>query len=731
MLALLRLIVPAIVASLAHPCYAQPAESLPAKPQNYDIVSNYDGNPVPTGNDGARFGSDFNLAFDWFAKTSARRPTNVSGLAAAVNGSNVTLSWGTPPGPATARYVSRDGGAAVQLTPNVTTWTDTNVPAGSHQWTIASRNIVTTGPWAGTYAPIAPAPSAIATVAGVPPPTATGACCAPSGSCSVMTQAACVASGGIYRGDNITCAAANCQGPPPTPTGACCSPIGTCSIMTASACSASGGVYKGDNVTCAAANCTQIPPPPSTGWTDLTPPAGAVVVYVSATGNDGNAGTQTSPLRTLSAGYSRLRDGFADQVLLKCGDVWNESGHQIVIDKGCATAGKYLVIGSYGVGPRPKIICAENGFNGEAIGKRGIAIVDIEIQGPKRFDTRAIRLLGWKDVLIEGCDLHHFNRAIIFQGWGSTPRASGLKLRRNVVRDITFDGATTGQHAQGTYIDFTDNWLMEENIWVRCGIEGSIFSRPGYIQSNCGRGTFSGNIMALNPAEGVQVRPGGTVLNNLSIRNPIGIYVAGDSAGTNDVRWNVVLESGDISAADRRGIGIHVSGPSTVKDNVVANNTGTGEGAVKGIFLNGASGEVSGNVIWDWTRSSGPGLVDESFGIHIEGGSGTLVLSNNIVHQVRRGFVAERLNTGLAITGTGNVYSVATGMNPFRDKPGTWDAAARPAIPDLSVQGLTGVSAEAFVADCLLQSKQRWLVSRTADVVNDIVRQRCGIGANP
>jgi serine protease AprX len=84
---------------------------------------------------------------------------------------------------------------------------------------------------------------------GPPPPT--GACCLPSDPCTVMSQVNCTALNGTYRGDNVTCANANCP-----PIGACCFGNGTCSHMSSAACATGGGVYRGDGVNCNQGNCT-------------------------------------------------------------------------------------------------------------------------------------------------------------------------------------------------------------------------------------------------------------------------------------------------------------------------------------------------------------------------------------------------------------------------------------------------------------------------------------------
>jgi hypothetical protein len=58
--------------------------------------------------------------------------------------------------------------------------------------------VPTDQPWVGTLVGQAAAP--------------TGACCLPAGCCSILSSANCTGQGGIYHGDNSTCAQANCPG---------------------------------------------------------------------------------------------------------------------------------------------------------------------------------------------------------------------------------------------------------------------------------------------------------------------------------------------------------------------------------------------------------------------------------------------------------------------------------------------------------------------------------------
>jgi hypothetical protein len=83
-------------------------------------------------------------------------------------------------------------------------------------------------------------------------PSAVGACCFPNGTCEFITLASCQTGGGSFRGENVTCATANCPQP-----GACCLNDGTCIFVLQTACGTAGGTWAGAGVTCATANCPQ------------------------------------------------------------------------------------------------------------------------------------------------------------------------------------------------------------------------------------------------------------------------------------------------------------------------------------------------------------------------------------------------------------------------------------------------------------------------------------------
>jgi hypothetical protein len=81
-------------------------------------------------------------------------------------------------------------------------------------------------------------------------PNATGACCLGDGTCQVLTQSNCTAQGGVFAGQNVTCASANCPQP-----GACCFANNTCTTALPAACLAQGGVFRGAGSSCGSVNC--------------------------------------------------------------------------------------------------------------------------------------------------------------------------------------------------------------------------------------------------------------------------------------------------------------------------------------------------------------------------------------------------------------------------------------------------------------------------------------------
>jgi hypothetical protein len=97
-------------------------------------------------------------------------------------------------------------------------------------------------------------------------PPLTGACCFTDGSCQILTGPECAAQGGIYRGDGVSCADANCE---PPATEACCFPDGSCVDANVGQCPA-GSQPQGAGTTCAGVNCPDIRPRGACCFPDFT-----------------------------------------------------------------------------------------------------------------------------------------------------------------------------------------------------------------------------------------------------------------------------------------------------------------------------------------------------------------------------------------------------------------------------------------------------------------------------
>ncbi len=354
---------------------------------------------------------------------------------------------------------------------------------------------------------------------------------------------------------------------PPTPSGACCSGS-TCTVTTQIGCAGAGGTYKGDGSSCSPNPC-QVVTPPGVGWTDLTLPAGARQVFVSfSTGSDSNSGLDANhPVKNLVAGVGLLRDGTADQMLLKKGDTWSNqvlTGPQgIWALSGPATGGR-MVIGSYGAGARPKIVPPPGSFALEISGRfcRGhLAIVGIHIQpaATNEFNDRAFNIFDWdgtgapigtiKDLLIEDV------RVTKCYSFGDFQSLDGFTVRRCIFEDLCTRGVT--QSSNELYVNFSKNILLEENYVVnrQLGVLRECYERDSFF------------------------------------------YVNDENPGPATVRRNVCVNKGPYGP-----LGIGARTHATIDDNVIDGaymgmSIGGQDTPPSGMFPNGTHYHVGGNVI--------------------------------------------------------------------------------------------------------------------------------------
>jgi len=386
------------------------------------------------------------------------------------------------------------------------------------------------------------------------------------------------------------------------------------------------------------------------GWTVFTPSADTRTIYVSnSAGNDVNDGLSTStPVKTIARGLSLIRSGYPDWLLLKKGDTWTNETFSYLAVSG-RSAAEPMLISSYGAGARPLIKTnfdiAIGSLNGGASAGKGdfIALVGIELYPYTRdpsspdfvtpssdqYGTRFLNPITW--FLIEDCKFSFYAYNVDFDA-SSTGSASIVSIRRNIVVD-----AYSNLHfAEGIYVDGIVNRLYEENLFDHNGWNTSVSgagplvynrnvydqftNKPGILPN--GPAIFRGNISARSSSEGAQIRPGGTISNNLFDSNPIGFDIGhrlSDGAPlitSATASNNVVLKSDDMDSSNPRGIGIEIMNASgggiQVMNNIIAHAASANPTNAYAFILdpNTSGVSVTGNIIYDWNY----GILDQGTG---------------------------------------------------------------------------------------------------------------------
>lgn len=345
------------------------------------------------------------------------------------------------------------------------------------------------------------------------------------------------------------------------------------------------------------ASCQQVYAQPQ--WTDLTPAKGARVYCVSSsTGSDSNPGTAAAPFRTLARGYAALADQSPDQLLLKCGDTWNESFGAWQKSSGDPAA--KMVLASYGTGPRPKLRTTGGAIYGGQQNRAGLLIADLDLAPIAPVSAAGITFFApWSYVTIEGCLIVGYSTNIVVQE--VTPdRSVGWTIRNCVIVDSNEPG--TG-HSQGLFMGSCDGTVIEGNVFdLNASAKHDIFCHNVYLHQTCGPSTFRFNITARACSHGLQQRSGGWCEWNLALANPLGLFQGDGSAVFNTFRHNVALDSADISATNPRGFGFDLNAAfgAEVSDNIAAHQD-HGTANCEGFNFDGAQlATVRNNIAYDW-----------------------------------------------------------------------------------------------------------------------------------
>lgn len=479
------------------------------------------------------------------------------------------------------------------------------------------------------------------------------------------------------------------------------------------------------------------------GWTVITPSSDTRVVHVSSSlGDDTNDGlSESAPVRTIEMGKSLLRDGHPDWLLLRRGDTWIDETLGRWEMSGRSEQERMLISG-YGSGNRPLIMPAHRQGGLGLVGSSNIAVIGVELYAytrdprhagfvganSERFGIGYIDFSGQAqaNLLVEDALIRMFDTNIVIQDRSGGP-LSNLALRRSVI----VDAYDANSHSQGLYVYGVDGILIEENVFDHNGWYGdrdtgggvggnaTTFNHNIYLananpshpntRDETGHIIVRGNTILRASASAIQMRSGGTLENNLFVRNG-GAMLGGRGTMPEVVnpdgvdlvfRNNVALEGVDVRSDSFAGRGIWVANvrSATIEGNIVAHDIAD-ERATRGFIIDGSLAcpsrgiRVIGNTFYRWRHS----------GILISGRSYVTI----DVEENNNYWSASTV--GWPITGTNRNSADLDFRDPDRNVANYNAAAGGEA------------SFEAFAAEARQQSRSNWRTEYTAAAVNEYVR---------
>ncbi len=329
----------------------------------------------------------------------------------------------------------------------------------------------------------------------------------------------------------------------------------------------------------------------------------------------------------LASARSALVAGRPDHLLLRAGSTFPAIGKM----RAGGREGAPLLIGRYGDGPNPVVLChgGEGGIYWEGgtftdLAVQGVDFVNVD-RAPSTTSTGIKLLCGGARWLLEGCSFTGFGDNIVIQGPEGNP-IKGVTVRRCVIAD-SFEGPG---HSQGIYAEWIEGLNLSENVFDHNGwregtpgAEETIFNHNVYLRQGVTRVVIDSNISANASATGFATNLDVSVTNNLIVNCPVGINVR--TMGCT-VAGNVIEGGGDIGDAPR-GIGIYAlsawteapappPGPLTIRDNIVhAKRPGTGlETAIRVATQTDTFSQpvtIAGGITFDWPSGGQGGVLIE------------------------------------------------------------------------------------------------------------------------
>lgn len=330
-------------------------------------------------------------------------------------------------------------------------------------------------------------------------------------------------------------------------------------------------------------------PPPmaaETGWTDWSTSGDSRVIYVSATGSDSNDGLSAdTPKLTIAAGEALLRTGYPDHLLMKRGDTFAAQRLTLPTTRSGRSNTERMVYGVYGpVADGRAVITtpANDSFLNIGFGTGScshVVFFGMDISPAARTTNPTCILWGSgssANLTFEDMHVHGYSVGLNLRSTTST----NVKLHRCIINDM--------DNNMGLLMTNVDGIEVTECIFDSCGWEDGVTAastqtRNVYIQTTCDNVVFSRNHSHRSSSNGAQIRPGGTVDDNLFVRNASALhygfrYGAAPTVGgvTGTCSRNVAINSEDHdTVAGGQGIGlgnINVTG-AVVEGNLIANGT--------------------------------------------------------------------------------------------------------------------------------------------------------------
>ena len=390
----------------------------------------------------------------------------------------------------------------------------------------------------------------------------------------------------------------------------------------------------------------------SAGWTIIQPSETSRIIYVSASeGSDQNNGlSEQAPVKSISRAKQLVRDTYPDHILLKRGDTWTISEGLGSFYSG-KSAEEPMVVSYYGnEGGRP-LIKTERPFfyleNGE---RSHLGFIGLEFyaykhdpSSPNYESEKGVSAISFinasgENILIEDCKFNYMQMGAYTTGSGKEGRATvgalkNFKFRRNICLHSwagdSYHVHETRTRVQGMFIYGVEGILLEENLFDHNGwneqIEGAgatMYNHNIYMSTSNPHSEkilIRGNIIARASANGLHLRSGGYVENNLFVQNANNVNLGYHGSAPLPkafavVRGNVfqevrLMDSTNTAyprTASVRGIG-DITIPSVVEDNILSNCINVAQFAID-MYNNkwGFGGEMvqRNNIAYKWVKKN-------------------------------------------------------------------------------------------------------------------------------